>query len=773
MGVLLSVLSGFLLAPFVPLIYKIAKNKIGWIVAILPFASFIYFFSYLPRICGADCKVFSFNYNWIPSLGIQLSFYLDGLSLLFALLVSGIGALVMIYAGGYLKGHEGIGKFYIYILLFMSSMLGVVLASNMITMFVFWELTSFSSYMLIGYYHEKEKSRWAALQALLVTGIGGLALLAGVLLLGNAGHSFELSHLLNNQINLGSHSLYVPMLLLILLAAFTKSAQVPFHFWLPGAMEAPAPVSTYLHSATMVKAGIYLLARMNPILGGTVEWHYLITLAGASTMLIGALLALPQTDLKKLLAYTTVSSLGILVMLIGLGTKLASKAAIVFLLVHSLYKGALFMVAGSIDHETGTRDIRLLSGLMKLLPFTAIAAILAAFSMSGFPPLLGFIGKELLYEAKLQAPNAALAITLTGIIANAVNVTVAIIVGIRPFVGNKLETPKKAHEAPLSMWIGPLIMSFMGLFLGLFPELISRPIVSSAVTAIQAKQTIFELKAWHGINFVFVLSVFTVMVGTVFFLVHRWIQNFAEKFHFAKPITPTVLFKNGLDKLMQFAKLQTRFFQSGYQRYYLITIVVVTIVFVLLQFFRIGSLGPLLNFSDMQFYEIGLVILMVLATLMAISAKSRIAAIAALGVVGYGVALIYVLYGAPDLALTQLVVETLTVVLFVLVVYHMPAFSKISRPTNRIRDVIVAVLAGGIMTVLVLVAQKIQLQPTISSYFAEKSIPLAHGRNIVNVILVDFRAIDTLGEITVLSVAAIGVYAMLKLKMDTKRQKNR
>lgn len=769
MAVLFSVLSGFIVAPFVPLIYKYAKSKVGWIIAIFPFASFVYFFSFLPRICGGDCQTFSYTFNWIPSLGIKLSFYIDGLSLLFALLVSGIGALVMIYAGGYLKGHEGIGKFYIYILLFMSSMLGVVLASNLITMFVFWELTSFSSYMLIGYYHEKEKSRWAALQALLVTGLGGLALLAGVLLIGNAGNSFELSELLNNHINLGSHSLYLPMLLLILLAAFSKSAQVPFHFWLPGAMEAPAPVSTYLHSATMVKAGIYLLARLNPILGGTTEWHYLVTLAGASTMFIGALLTLPQTDLKKLLAYTTISALGILVMLIGLGTKLASKAAIVFLLVHSLYKGALFMVAGTIDHETGTRDIRILSGLMKLMPFTAIAAILAAFSMSGFPPLLGFIGKELLYEAKLQAPSAALIITLTGIIANAVNVTVAIIVGVRPFLGNKLDTPKKAHEAPLSMWIGPLAMSVVGLILGLFPEMISRPIVSSAVTAIQAKQTIFELKSWHGINFVFMLSVFTVMIGVGFFLLRRLIHNYAVKLDFARPLTPTVLFKKGLDKLLLFAKLQTRFFQSGYQRYYLITVLVMTLGLVLMQFFRIGSLGPLFNFTDIQFYEIGLVVLMVLATLMAITAESRIAAIAALGVVGYGVALIYILYGAPDLALTQFVVETLTVVLFVLVVYHMPHFNKMSRPTNRLRDVIIAASTGAIMTTLVLIAQKIQLQPTISSFFAENSYPLAHGRNIVNVILVDFRAIDTLGEITVLSVAAIGVYAMLKLRMDSKK----
>lgn len=700
-----------------------------------------------------------------------MSFYLDGLSLLFVLLISGIGALVMIYAGGYLKGHEAIGKFFIYILLFMSSMLGVVLASNMITLFVFWELTSFSSYMLIGFYHEKEKSRWAALQALIVTGLGGLALLAGVLLIGAAGNSFELADLLNNGVNLGSHSLYLPMLLLILLGAFTKSAQVPFHFWLPGAMEAPAPVSTYLHSATMVKAGVYLLARFNPILGGTTEWHYLVTLAGASTMLIGALLALPQTDLKKLLAYTTVSALGILVMLIGLGTTMASKAAIVFLLVHSLYKGALFMVAGTIDHETGTRDIRYLSGLMKLMPFTAIAAILAAFSMSGFPPLLGFIGKELLYEAKLHAPSAAEIILLTGIFANAVNVTVAIIVGIRPFLGQKIATPKKAHEAPQSMWLGPLLMSGIGLFLGLFPELLSRPIVSSAVTAIEAKETIVALKSWHGINLVFMLSVFTVVIGSSFFGVRSLFQRFAQKLKFAESISPTNLFKQGLDYLLKFAQFQTRILQNGYLRYYLVMIIIATIGLVSLEYFRIGNISQLMNLNGFLFYEIGLVVLMIMAALMAITARSRIAAIAALGVIGYGVALIYVFYGAPDLAITQLVVETLTVVLFVLVVYHLPPFNKLSGQTNRWRDGIVAVVAGAMMTVLVLIAQKIQLFPTISTYFAENSVPIAHGRNIVNVILVDFRAIDTLGEITVLAAAAIGVFAMLKLKMKSKESK--
>ncbi|MDZ7263552.1 MAG: putative monovalent cation/H+ antiporter subunit A [candidate division KSB1 bacterium] len=770
MGILISVLSGFVIAAFVPLFYKFAKAKIGWVIAMVPLGALVYFFSYVPQICREDCQPLVFTYRWIPSLGINLSFYLDGLSLLFALLISGIGALIMIYAGGYLKDHAAVHKFYIYILLFMSSMLGVVLANNMICLFIFWELTSFSSYMLIGFYHEKEASRWAALQALLVTGLGGLALLAGVLLIGSAGDTYELSHFLSNKINLNDHPLYLPMLLLMLLAAFTKSAQVPFHFWLPGAMEAPAPVSSYLHSATMVKAGIYLLARFNPILGDTMAWHYLITLAGAATMLVGALLALPQTDLKKLLAYTTVSALGTLVMLLGLETQPAAEAAIIFLLVHSLYKGSLFMVAGSIDHETGTRQTTKLSGLLKYMPFTAVAAFLAACSMSGFPPLLGFIGKELLYEAKIQAPSAAWVITLTGIIANAVNVTVAIVVGMRPFIGKRIETPQLPHEPPLSMVIGPAVLSLLGLILGLFPWLISKSIVSSAVSAIRAQYAIIHLQNWHGINVVFLLSVFTIAVGIAFVGIRRWFQLTVSKLPSGKSLTPTVLFKQSLDNLLKFAGLQTRFLQSGYQRDYLITVIIFAVGLMLWQLVRAGNIDLALHFSDLKFFEIAVVLLMAMATLMAIFTSSRIAAIAALGVIGYGIALIYVMYGAPDLALTQLVVETLTVVLFMLVVYHLPVFKRLSPSRHRLRDALIAVLAGTIMTTMVLIAQKIQLQPSISSYFAEKSVAIAHGRNIVNVILVDFRAIDTLGEITVLATAAIGIYAMLKLTIPRKKE---
>ncbi|MDW7680546.1 MAG: proton-conducting transporter membrane subunit, partial [bacterium] len=407
-----TVFSVFIAAAFVPVINRLFREKTGTMLAILPLSIFIYLLSYIPKVCiASECQTFYVLKQWVPGLGIHFSFYLDGLSLIFALLISGIGTLIVIYGSGYLHGHQFLNRFYIYLLLFMGSMLGVVLSGNLITIFIFWELTSISSYLLIGFDNESEKSRYAALQALLVTGLGGLALMAGFLLIGNVSGSFEITELLNNPEIIRSSDFYLPILLLVLAGAFTKSAQLPFHFWLIGAMQAPTPVSAYLHSATMVKAGIYLLARLHPVLGGSGEWHYIVTFFGVATMLIGALLALPQVDLKKLLAYTTVSALGTLTMLLGIGTTLAIKAAMVYLIVHSLYKGALFMVAGAIDHETGTRDVQVLGGLIKVMPVTAVAAGLAAFSMSGFPPLLGFISKELLYEANLVIQKAPYIIT--------------------------------------------------------------------------------------------------------------------------------------------------------------------------------------------------------------------------------------------------------------------------------------------------------------------------------------------------------------------------
>ena len=425
--------SSFIFSLFIPLLYSTLKKNTGWVLALFASFLFIYFAGYIKPVSNGE--IFSFHFSWIPSINVNLSFLVDGLSLLFTLLITGVGALVFVYSKSYMNESSRSSRFYLHMLIFMGSMIGLVLSSNLISLFVFWELTSISSYMLIGLYHEREKARSAALQALLITAGGGLALLAGILIIGQVTGSYEFTEILTKSDLIKSHQLYLTVLLLVLAGAFTKSAQFPFHFWLPGAMEAPTPVSAYLHSATMVTAGVYLLARLSPVLGQTEQWYYIVTSVGAITMIVGAVVALMESDLKRILAYSTVSALGTLVLLIGLDTTLSVKAAMVFLLVHSLYKGALFLISGSVSKETGTRDTKDLGGIYKAMPFTAAAALLAALSMAGLPPLLGFISKELMYEAKLQAPDAATLITILGVASNILIVAVAGILAIQVFFG--------------------------------------------------------------------------------------------------------------------------------------------------------------------------------------------------------------------------------------------------------------------------------------------------------------------------------------------------
>jgi multicomponent Na+:H+ antiporter subunit A len=766
---LTAVLSGFALSLAAPWLQRIARGATGWILAVLPLSLFIYFAGFISAI--ASGHVFTVSYPWVPSLGVNLSFYLDGLSLIFALLISGIGALVVIYAGGYLAGDGRVGRLYLFLLMFMASMLGLALTGNLITLYVFWELTSVSSYMLIGFDHERDEARTAALQALLVTNLGGLALLAGLLILGLAGGSFELSALLGRGEAIKSHPLYLPLLLLVLLGAFTKSAQFPFHFWLPSAMEAPAPISAYLHSATMVTAGVYLLARLTPVLGDTSEWHYIITITGAVTMLVGAAMAMAQTDLKRLLAYSTVSALGTLTLLIGLGTTPAIKAAMVFLLVHSLYKGALFLVIGSIDHEAGTREVEQLGGLRRRMPVTATAAILAALSMAGLPPLFGFISKELLYEAKLQAPEAGWPITGAGLLANVILVSLAAVIALQPFFGRERETPKEAHEAPLSMLLGPALLALMGLVIGVSPDALATPLVSAAVSAARAEPTEIKLALWHGANPILMLSVATVTGGVCLYLLRKKLYGLNRRLRAAAEYGPARWYDFGLDGVMALAKAQTRVLQNGYLRVYLLVIMAAMLGVVGYALLSRVGLRPPVTPLDARSYEWIVAAVILGAVIGAVRSSSRLTAVASLCVVGFGVALIYILYGAPDLAKTQFAIETLTVILFVLTLYRLPRFADYSRKLTRLRDLIVGTLVGGLMTALLLAVVAVPLSSRLAGYYAENSATQAKGGNIVNVILVDFRALDTLGEITVLSVAAIGVFALLRLRIG--RGKNR
>lgn len=761
MQLYLSIVIPLLAAALAPLLVRPLRAASGWVLATVPLALFGWALSLLPQ-SGAFPLLERFE--WVPALGIALSFRLDGLSLLFVLLITGIGALVVVYAGGYLQSSPRLGSFYAFLFLFMASMLGVVLADNLIALFVFWELTSISSYFLIGYYHEKEESRRSALQALLVTGIGGLALMAGFVLIAAAGGSFEYSDLLLRIEDVHGSAAYVPALLLVLLGAFTKSAQAPFHFWLPGAMAAPAPVSAYLHSATMVKAGVYLLARLTPLLGGSAEWHYLLSLAGAATLLVGALMAFAQTDLKRLLAYSTVSALGMLVLLLGIGTDLAAKAMLLFLVVHSLYKGALFMTAGTVDHETGTRDVRRLGGLLRVLPLTGTAAILAALSMTGFPPLLGFIGKELIYEAKMQAPTAAAIMLLAGVLANAATIAVALIAGIRPFLFARDRRPAGVHEAGAAMWIGPLLMAGSGLMFGLFPDAIGRTLIEPAVLAVRAEHLDVRLKLWHGLNPVFLLSVGTVFLGLALFALRHTARRTAARIHWPGLLTPQGMYQRAVDNLPAASAAVTRVMQNGSLRSYLMVVLLAVLALLIRSILSVTSLPSLFSIGPVAIHEAALVLLMIAATVTVLFARTRLAAVAGLGVVGYGVALLYVFYSAPDLAITQILVETLTVVIFVLVVARLPQLKKRSSLPVRLRDALIAGASGAAVTVLALLASEVQLRPSISEYFAEHSLSEGFGRNVVNVILVDFRALDTLGEITVLAVAAIGVFALLKMR---------
>ena len=760
MGMTAAVLSGFVLALVAPALCRLLPRASGWILALLPFSLAIYFGSHAARIAGG--KNVLVHQRWVPSLGVDLSFYVDGLALTLALLISGVGALVLIYAGGYLAGHPQLGRLYALLLMFMASMLGLVTADNLLALFVFWELTSLASYLLVGFDHERAEARAAALQALLITGGGGLVLLAGLLLLGQAGGSLELSVLLS-QAGIQSHSLYLPALFLIAIGAFTKSAQFPFHFWLPGAMQAPTPVSAYLHSATMVKAGVYLLARLSPVLGGTMAWQSLLVTIGGITMLLGGVLALYRTDLKQILAYSTVSALGTLVLLLGLGTSGAVKAAMVFLVAHALYKGALFMVAGAIDHETGTRQVDRLGGLWRAMPITAAAAVLAAFSLAGVGPVLSFIAKELVFEAVLEGP-AWFLLAPAAVLSGGLFVAVGIIVSREPFFGPLRRPPKEPDDSPPSLWLGPLVLALAGVALALLPSWWTGHVIAPAVTAVGGEPTEVKLALWHGFNTALALSVTSVLVGAGLYVRWEHLRAIGSRFDFILRRGPTRWYELGLLGLNRLAQAQTRILQNGNLRHYLLIVLTASVALVGVTLIGRGQLVLSPGWEELQLYDVGLGLLITVSALAAVSATSRLAAIAALGVVGIGVALVFVLFGAPDVAMTLFLVETLTVIVFVLVFYHLPKYRVEHGRLSHLRDLVVAGSVGVLMTALVLIITDAEHHPTISKYFSEHSVPDAHGRNVVNVILVDFRALDTLGEITVLAVAGIGVFALLKLR---------
>ncbi|MCG8587285.1 MAG: DUF4040 domain-containing protein, partial [Pirellulales bacterium] len=610
-------------------------------------------------------------------------------------------------------------------------------------------------------------ARAAALQALLVTGFGGLALLAGLVMLGQAGGSYELTELITEGESLRSHPLLVPMVVLILLGAFTKSAQFPFHFWLPNAMEAPTPVSAYLHSATMVKAGVYLVARLTPAFDGAPVWNNSVVLFGGITALTGGAMAIQQTDLKRILAYSTVSALGTLMLLFGLGTEMAVVGAIMFLLCHSLYKATLFLVAGTIDHEAGTREIGRLGGLARAMPVVATTAALAALSMAGVPPAGGFLAKELVYESAIHLSTWSWIAIIALFVVNAAFVAVASLLAIRPFFGTtRDESTVPSKRTAIRLAVPPLLLGILGIVVGATPALFAQDLVNSATLAVAVDATPIKLKLWHGLNLALLLSTLTLVAGAAIYMKVDSIRGALAPFGRIAAVGPSAGYDFALRSLKFVAKWQTLILQNGRLRIYLLVVLVTfsaVVSYDMLVHVEVPSSTVL---QEVRPYDIFIPVLILGGTIMAVVTKSRLAAVCALGVIGYAAAMLFVMFGAPDLAMTQLAIETLTVVLFVFVVYRLPRFTSLSTYKARARDAVVSLIAGSIITAMMLVATFAHPPSRVTPYYAENSLEVAKGRNLVNVILVDFRALDTLGEVTVLAIAALGIFALLRLRMS-------
>jgi len=730
--------------------------------SLLPLLLFLGAASLVPHT--AEGEVYRWAYPWVPSLGVNLSFLLDGLSVLFALIVSGVGFFVTLYAVDYLHGHHHTGRFFLFLHLFMLSMLGLVTADNVLALFVFWELTTIFSYLLIGFEHTHAESRKSARQALLVTGAGGLALLVGFLLLEMVTGTYEISRMAAMSEALPGHPYYAAILATVFLGAFTKSAQFPFHFWLPKAMAAPTPVSAFLHSATMVKAGIYLLARFHPVLSGSPAWTGTLVLVGGATAVIGAFTALGQSDLKKILAYTTVSALGIMTMFLGgqLGPSL--MAAMTFLLVHAIYKSALFLVTGIIDHQTGTRQLEELSGLARSMPVTALGAFAACFSMAGFPLFFGFIGKEIMYKGALAETMMPNLTVIAAVLANGLMTAVAGIFLIGPFLTGPVRHSEPGGESCATMCSGPLTLGCIGIFFGIIPEFVGRHLVSPAVASFHPHMERVKLELFHGINPPLLLSALTLALGVGLYLGRKRVNRAVCRTYRAIGLEGAQVYDRAVEGVAALGRLQNRVLQNGsLHRYFAI----VAATFVLLTGFSyargLGAL-PAIGMPELALREWLLLLLLLASVCTVVITRSVLLAVCALGVAGAVIAIIFLNHGAPDLALTQLLVETLTVIIVSVILLRLPGLGRAGGKSRgrKCFDAALALSAGALITTLALAMLATPLDRSITKFYEQNSYLAAHGRNIVNVILVDFRSLDTLGEIIVVASAALAGFALIQ-----------
>lgn len=770
----LMALAPFIMALVMILIGKLFKSKIGFAVLPLPIALFALYASFIPEIAAGETV--TFFTEWVPQLGINLSFGLDGLSLLFAMLITGIGALVVWYSIYYLAPKEKLVNFYVYLLMFMGAMLGVVTSRNILMIYLFWELTSVSSFLLIGYWFTNKRSVYGAQKSLMLTVAGGFCMLLAFIMIGLTAGSYEIDAIIAASAAIKASSLYPAIVILLLLGAFTKSAQIPFHIWLPDAMEAPTPISCYLHSATMVKAGIYLIARMTPVLGDTVLWFGIISAVGITSLVFGAYMAIKQNDLKGILAYSTVSQLGMIVAMLGFGSEAAICAALFHLFNHSVFKGSLFLTVGMVDHATGTRDIRKLSGLGKLMPAVAVICAFGALAMAGLPPFNGFLSKELFFDSALQTVSGNLSFLggfawifpVFAVLGSIFTFVYSFAILFKVFFGEQSETVKHHFHTPSKGMIIPaMLLVSLTLIIAIFPNWFAENLLSPAAAAVTGTDIHMHIAFWHGFNAPLLMTLIVVGVGLVLFF--KW-DTLRTLFARSNGRISANRFYNWLipdGAMANSAKKLTDFYMTGRLRDYTLLTALFFIVLVggaLLTFDPIS----LISFDDLasiEPFELIIACLIIIACFAIMASRWRLLGVLALGVVGYSVSLLFVLFGAPDLALTQLLVETVSLCLFFLAFKHLPSRLRVTKEKKSVKigNIIVAVAGGVLVFFLTMIAHSNKIFDSIAYYYLENSKILAGGNNVVNVILVDFRGIDTMGEISVVGLAALGVYALISL----------
>jgi len=759
---------------------------------------FLFLLSFIPQI--ANGETFLYTLSWIPTYNIGFTTYLDGLSLILALLITGIGTLVILYSIYYLSDNEQLGNFYTYLMLFMGAMLGVVLSDNMMVLYVFWELTSISSFLLIAFWYQRKRSREGAQKALLITVCGGFAMLIGFLMLYVMTGTMSVREVIALIPDFTDHKLFIPAMILVLLGAFTKSAQFPFHIWLPDAMEAPTPVSAYLHSATMVKAGIYLVARFTPVFGGEGVWFWMVTGVGVFTLFWGSFQAVRQTDLKALLAYSTVSQLGMIMSMFGMGSAAlyfgystesvfytqATFAAIFHLINHSTFKGALFMIVGIVDHGVGTRDLRKLGGLAAFMPITFTISVIGSFSMAGLPPFNGFLSKEMFFNAAVDITNLGLFHTdtlgnLIPIIAWVASIftfiysmTIVFQTFLGPYKEERLEHP--ANEPPIGMLISPAILGSLVILIFFFPNLLGdyivKPAMASVFPDLAAKADLgVKISHWHGFtDTALLMTIGVVVIGLLLYFFPRfwkWIYvlfpvnwSFNNVYNFV------------LEKGELVSKRITNKYMTGFLQNYMVYIYTFFILLVGGGFFLTGAFDfEISGNAPVTAFEWIIVLTLIVAAISILFAKSRLTAILLNSAIGYGVALLFVIFRAPDLALTQMIIETVTTVLFLVAYYFLPEWKKESG-TRRINltKLFISIGVGAIFTMMALAVQNNRLFERISTFY-ENSYELVGGKNIVNAILSDFRGFDTMLEVIVLLIAGIGVYSIIKLRAGKRGEK--